>query len=329
MTPSELAATTHSDLDDISLGSARSPWQSEAGLADGTQHADSATEHAHAGSGLPHLEPYIDRLPSRIKFEDASASCPLGVSQVSMSFWSIPHVSFFQSESLVGSACGLAPLPGMDQAPREVATDHIGENSTQGTLAVVQGGVRGGGSLTFQTMPKDSEDTPPEDFEFDGPINPAKHFAKWCSSPKHSVGHLHCATVPSRGTIPTAGTQSAQTNPVDWPQSGEMSPSQQVIYSGLSSPRSPPAPAWSAGTALHSMRKCRPCAYAWSAAGCTKGTDCIYCHERHENMKPSRPCKGRRQHYRKLVGRIGAAYAATTAASAAASGIAVRRPPAF
>mmetsp|Transcript_112889 Transcript_112889/g.282633 ORF Transcript_112889/g.282633 Transcript_112889/m.282633 type:complete len:406 (-) Transcript_112889:103-1320(-) len=319
-TPSEFAATTHSDLDELLLTSKQSSrqsfGQSDTELADN----DSVADHARDESELPYVQPCIVRLFTEVKFVESSTSCPWGVSQVSMPPWSREHVS--TSETPIDSACGLAPKSGMDRAPCEVARDQVGEGCTPSTLAAVQAGVRDG-AMHLSTVSKGGEDPPFEDLELEGPINSTKGFEDLRCWPKHSIGHLHCDTTSSSGTFPTADAPSTHPNHVDLACSGEMSPLQQAISDGFPSPWSPPTrvpdqtqadiatadfqdkigqgPAWSIGSELHSMGKCRPCAFAWSESGCNMGADCIYCHQWHERINMQRPCKGKRMGYRKLV----------------------------
>lgn len=45
-----------------------------------------------------------------------------------------------------------------------------------------------------------------------------------------------------------------------------------------SQPRAAPGFSWSAGAVGHEDGKCRPCAWNWRDAGCSKGSSCEYCH---------------------------------------------------
>mmetsp|Transcript_90289 Transcript_90289/g.234135 ORF Transcript_90289/g.234135 Transcript_90289/m.234135 type:complete len:227 (-) Transcript_90289:94-774(-) len=61
----------------------------------------------------------------------------------------------------------------------------------------------------------------------------------------------------------------------------------------------------SIGSGLHYTGRCRPCQWVWSETGCVHGAQCSYCHFRHDsNFKETRPCKGKRAYYRKLIARI-------------------------
>jgi len=35
---------------------------------------------------------------------------------------------------------------------------------------------------------------------------------------------------------------------------------------------------WSKGSALHSVGKCKPCAWSWKSGGCVQGVACLFCH---------------------------------------------------
>jgi len=258
--------------------------------------------------------------------------------------------SIFQSESPVGSARGVVPEQDMDQAPREVAKDQDAENSTQSTFAAVHAGVRDDG-LSLDKESKGSANVVSEDFELEGPINSAKDFEVLWYFPVYNIMHLHCTTMSSSGTLPTADTQSAQPSPIDGAWSGEMSPPQQVVYSGFSSPCSPPTPVpnqatpfiattdlqdnlrdspdWSIGTELHSVGKCRPCAFRWSEVGCANGARCHYCHESHDIKQMTiRPCKGKRKSHRKNITAIETALGATPDAGTIAATVAAADFPA-
>eukprot|EP00443_Scrippsiella_acuminata_P024271 CAMPEP_0115205998 /NCGR_PEP_ID=MMETSP0270-20121206/19976_1 /TAXON_ID=71861 /ORGANISM="Scrippsiella trochoidea, Strain CCMP3099" /LENGTH=226 /DNA_ID=CAMNT_0002619551 /DNA_START=77 /DNA_END=757 /DNA_ORIENTATION=+ len=61
----------------------------------------------------------------------------------------------------------------------------------------------------------------------------------------------------------------------------------------------------SIGSGLHHLGRCRPCQWVWSESGCVHGAQCSYCHFRHDSsIKETRPCKGKRAYYRKLIARI-------------------------
>mmetsp|Transcript_39855 Transcript_39855/g.100107 ORF Transcript_39855/g.100107 Transcript_39855/m.100107 type:complete len:134 (-) Transcript_39855:25-426(-) len=62
----------------------------------------------------------------------------------------------------------------------------------------------------------------------------------------------------------------------------------------------------SLGSKLHSKRRCRPCAFVRSDAGCQDGAACRFCHMPHANSEKMqiRPCKGKRDRYKKFVDKL-------------------------
>jgi len=88
----------------------------------------------------------------------------------------------------------------------------------------------------------------------------------------------------------------------DWPTKAGGA----VGAKGLPHP-DPSLPMPSKGSAQHEEGRCKPCAYVSSAVGCSAAETCRFCHYAHtEGTKRTklRPCKGKRDRYRKLVGRI-------------------------
>lgn len=61
----------------------------------------------------------------------------------------------------------------------------------------------------------------------------------------------------------------------------------------------------SIGSASHGDR-CKPCLFANTPIGCQKGEECQFCHMPHNRTQATRPCKAKRDRYKKLVARIGA-----------------------
>ena len=59
----------------------------------------------------------------------------------------------------------------------------------------------------------------------------------------------------------------------------------------------------SAGSALHWANSCRPCLLLRTDPGCEKGDFCDYCHFEHTRRQKMRPCKTKRDRYKKLVQR--------------------------
>jgi len=63
----------------------------------------------------------------------------------------------------------------------------------------------------------------------------------------------------------------------------------------------------SIGSMLHESGKCKVCFYAHSRYGCMNGVFCNFCHFTHKHGRRKnkvRPCKGKRDRYLKLVGRL-------------------------
>lgn len=64
-----------------------------------------------------------------------------------------------------------------------------------------------------------------------------------------------------------------------------------------------PAKLPSVGSALHAERKCQPCLFVSSQVGCQKAEDCAFCHFSHKGHTKTRPCKAKRERYRRLIAR--------------------------
>merc|ERR1711971_600621 len=64
------------------------------------------------------------------------------------------------------------------------------------------------------------------------------------------------------------------------------------------------SPVPSAGSLLHDVGKCKPCLFVRTAAGCKVGKDCGYCHLNHRRKDRRRPCKGKRDRYRQMLGKL-------------------------
>jgi len=59
----------------------------------------------------------------------------------------------------------------------------------------------------------------------------------------------------------------------------------------------------SVGSALHESGKCKPCLFLKGKLGCDKGAECRFCHLHHKRSANPRPCKGKREWYKKLIAR--------------------------
>lgn len=59
----------------------------------------------------------------------------------------------------------------------------------------------------------------------------------------------------------------------------------------------------SAGSELHRTGACKPCLFSNTDRGCRNGADCEFCHYPHRQRRP-RPCKGKRERYRKAEARV-------------------------
>merc|ERR1740123_1180619 len=51
----------------------------------------------------------------------------------------------------------------------------------------------------------------------------------------------------------------------------------------------------------HTLGLCKPCLFVHTPAGCDNGDDCAFCHMQHSRKKGGRPCKAKRDRYRRLV----------------------------
>jgi len=58
----------------------------------------------------------------------------------------------------------------------------------------------------------------------------------------------------------------------------------------------------STGSRLHEVGMCRPCVFVRQS--CVYGEDCSYCHFAHPKKSKNRPCKGRRERFRKQVSQM-------------------------
>lgn len=63
-------------------------------------------------------------------------------------------------------------------------------------------------------------------------------------------------------------------------------------------------PIWSKGSTGHEEGSCKPCLFFQTKVGCNKGVECTFCHIQHKRKERTRPCKGKRDRYKKLVSRI-------------------------
>jgi len=62
---------------------------------------------------------------------------------------------------------------------------------------------------------------------------------------------------------------------------------------------------YSIGSALHDVDGCKPCLFVHTHVGCQNGSSCEFCHFVHKRKNKARPCKGKRERYRKLLIRMG------------------------
>lgn len=61
---------------------------------------------------------------------------------------------------------------------------------------------------------------------------------------------------------------------------------------------------YSIGGELHDAGQCKPCLFVHTQVGCTNGGACEFCHWVHKRKSRPRPCKGKRDRYRKLLTRM-------------------------
>lgn len=61
---------------------------------------------------------------------------------------------------------------------------------------------------------------------------------------------------------------------------------------------------WSVGSAKHDEDGCKPCLFVHTHVGCQNGSNCEFCHYIHKRKNKARPCKGKRERYRKLLLRM-------------------------
>lgn len=60
----------------------------------------------------------------------------------------------------------------------------------------------------------------------------------------------------------------------------------------------------SVGSARHDQGACKPCLFVHTEVGCQNGTLCEFCHLPHKRKSKPRPCKGKRDRYRRLLMRM-------------------------
>jgi len=58
------------------------------------------------------------------------------------------------------------------------------------------------------------------------------------------------------------------------------------------------------GSARHNEDGCKPCLFVHTHVGCQNGASCEFCHFVHKRKNKARPCKGKRERYRKLLVRM-------------------------
>lgn len=61
---------------------------------------------------------------------------------------------------------------------------------------------------------------------------------------------------------------------------------------------------YSVGGDLHDAGQCKPCLFVHTQVGCQNGATCEFCHWVHKRKSRPRPCKGKRDRYRKLLNRM-------------------------
>lgn len=57
----------------------------------------------------------------------------------------------------------------------------------------------------------------------------------------------------------------------------------------------------SLGSSRHFDETCKPCLFVHTRIGCKKGEVCLWCHFSHFGQRRPRPCKSKRDRYRKLI----------------------------
>lgn len=62
----------------------------------------------------------------------------------------------------------------------------------------------------------------------------------------------------------------------------------------------------SIGSMKHEDDTCKPCLFFITEVGCGKGVECNFCHFTHNRRARTKPCKGKRDRYKKIVNSIAA-----------------------
>mmetsp|Transcript_49637 Transcript_49637/g.111599 ORF Transcript_49637/g.111599 Transcript_49637/m.111599 type:complete len:213 (+) Transcript_49637:137-775(+) len=100
------------------------------------------------------------------------------------------------------------------------------------------------------------------------------------------------------------GVQILQESSTDGSASGgkpaqEANPANAVDEAEASSGAADALP--SVGSANHGSGKCKPCMFLTTPMSCARGYDCAFCHAAHDRFNTPRPCKGKRDRFKKLV----------------------------
>jgi hypothetical protein len=82
---------------------------------------------------------------------------------------------------------------------------------------------------------------------------------------------------------------------------------------------------FSAGSALHEKGTCKPCLFVNTSVGCQNGAACDFCHLSHKRKSKPRPCKDKRERYRRLIARCSEDQQSISDTSSQSS-VSVRKP---
>lgn len=122
------------------------------------------------------------------------------------------------------------------------------------------------------------------------------------TDPSSSWGDSQSSTYSSAGS--DEDPNLARASKMKIPElSGEPSPEELHMLRGQV-PVDEDGKATSIGSVDHHTGRCKPCLFVHTNIGCQKSHACQFCHFVHKRKNKSRPCKGKRDRYKKLISRM-------------------------
>mmetsp|Transcript_60186 Transcript_60186/g.193782 ORF Transcript_60186/g.193782 Transcript_60186/m.193782 type:complete len:279 (+) Transcript_60186:147-983(+) len=103
-------------------------------------------------------------------------------------------------------------------------------------------------------------------------------------------------------SIEVLGSTAAAARPSQARSTSAAAGPSQVSQEALASiPRDENGKISSLGSIPHVTGTCKPCIFVRAGIGCQNGVRCEFCHLTHQHKSKPRPCKGKRDRYRKLI----------------------------